>query len=124
MKVTGVKELQRLFSRLTEKNLRSRLEKILEDVGKLTLSRLKQNTPVDKGVLKSSEDVFKQGALSILVGPDLRKAPYAGFVEEGHFTRSGSFVQYQFYIQKTALEISPFITRLFKIEIVKFIKKR
>ena len=116
IRVEGLTKLQQKFSRI-EADLPKTLRDALEESAKFTLQNLKANTPVDTGNLRDSED-YKVTALTAVVGPNLEKAPYAGFVESGHYTRSGSFVQGQFYVQRTAIMIQPFIADYFRVSVV------
>lgn len=75
---------------------------------------MKQNAPVDTGNLKRSIGYkVNKPALEVIIGPDQEKAPYAPYVEYGHHTRSGSFVQGQFYVRKTKQEVNDAVQDLF-----------
>jgi HK97 gp10 family phage protein len=94
--------------------LAERLKSGVKTAGNLLLNDLKFTTPQRTGnLLSSMESKVSADGLSVEVGPDLRKAPYAPYVERGHHTRSGGFVPGQFFLRKTVARMTPLIKHLF-----------
>ena len=97
------------------KDLESGLVSALKTTGILVQKQMRENTPVDTGNLRRSIDYnLDLSGLAVTIKPNPDTAPYAPYVEYGHHTRSGSFVQGQFYVRKTKEETQEFILELFK----------
>ncbi len=58
-------------------------------------------TPVDTGTLRDSIAItFNPNIPEARVGPDMRQAPYAEWVEFGHFQRDGKWLPGQHYLDR------------------------
>ena len=68
-----------------------------EDEAKKILADATENAPEDTGDLKRSGYIDPISRYEYAVGFGV---PYAGHVEHGHHTRSGSFVPGQFYLKR------------------------
>lgn len=66
------------------------MNKLLDDVSEEYADSVRDYTPVDTGELKRSIDVDYISQHTRLVGSD---ADYAPYVEHGHATRNGGFVE-------------------------------
>jgi len=114
MKIT-VKGLDELIKQLNAVDLERALTEGLEESAEYTLDKLKQNTPVDTGNLRdSNEKKINTVDYTAEIGPNIIKAPYAFWVDQGHHTRSGSFVDGQFYIQRTILQVRDPVNLIFQ----------
>lgn len=114
IKVNGLTEAIKRMDFLQRQGVPQALELAMSESTRLVLGKLQQNTPVDTGALRDSEDITRVSPLKAFVGPDSTKVPhYAPDVEFGHHTRSGSFVPGQHFIQRTALETQQQVVRIF-----------
>ena len=114
IKIEGLEDLIDEISEV-EEDITPALVKATEQSARAVLSIMQGNTPVDKGALKASEEIIiSNGGLRAEIGPEESKAPYALFVELGHHTRSGSFVQGQFYVERTAIESVSVVEEIFR----------
>ena len=112
-----VAKLQKLASGLLDEILENSIK---DSANGIVLPALKLNTPVDTGNLRDSHYVELQKFYAA-IGPDLAKAPYAPFVEYGHHTRSGSFVQGQKFVERTGIDTKQQVLDLFSSNIKKAI---
>ena len=101
IKLTGVDEI---VQKLKGNKILDSLAVGVDRSSKYIQKEMKINTPVDTGNLRDSEYIERIGNLSAFIGPDLKKAHYAIYVELGHHTVNGSWVPGQFYVERTAVE--------------------
>ena len=104
LKIRGLDRTIKNLVDLDKIKIPKAIEKGLDAASEFVLTSLNANTPVDSGVLKGSNEIVEISNESRAIGPNLTIADYAPHVEYGHHTRSGSFVEGQFYIQKTSIE--------------------
>lgn len=84
-----IKYLSSDLNKLNNKFIESHL-KVLSDVANSYEYDVKENTPVDSGNLKESISAEQKNSDTFIVGSDIEYAPY---VELGHLTKNGRFVQ-------------------------------
>ena len=119
--IKGLDETVRNLNAIATKKLINAIKSGLEQSSMYVLDKLNRNTPVDTGRLKSSNRILTL-ADDILIGPNLGIAPYARWVEYGHHTSSGSWVEGQHYVQKTATQTAPEVNKILRREIRRALK--
>lgn len=110
------------FSQLTKKYQASVVQigavmvSTLNAAAVLTEAEMKRRVPVDTGKLKESIRITGNVLeLKAVIGPGEELLPhYAGDVEFGHHTRSGSFVPGQFFVKRTSIAVKGKIYKMFQ----------
>jgi HK97 gp10 family phage protein len=112
--ITGVDQVIKRLSDLQGGKMQGALNNAFSQASRLALSTLQNNTPVDTGALKASEDITVVSPQKVLVGPNVSMIPhYAPDVEFGHHTRSGSWVPGQHFVELTAVQIRMAVINIF-----------
>ena len=82
--------------------MKNEQERILEDTAKQYQHEVKVNTPVDTGKLKESIEIHRQSSEKVTITSDV---DYAIYVDQGHSTKSGKFVEGKGMFQKAGLNV-------------------
>jgi HK97 gp10 family phage protein len=84
--IDGDKEIQRMFARLLESELRDELTEIMDEAGEIVLAEVKQRAPVRTGKLRDNivkeDPTVKADEITLNVGPN-REGFYGYFLEAG-----------------------------------------
>lgn len=75
-------DLSRLAQALEKsgKQAQATTEQVIRDAAEYILAEMMSRVPVDTGNLRASLGIRQVGS-AVIIGPDLKKAPYASFVE-------------------------------------------
>ena len=116
LKIENIDRIKKLLDRVDERKLNDTLANGVQVSSKLILSQMKDNTPVDTGALRDSEDIiYSPDKMASFIGPGKEFSPhYAPDVEFGHHTRSGSFVPGQHYVENTYFQSRSMVIEIFK----------
>lgn len=113
IKPKGFDALKKKF-RVSSVQLAATYRAALVEASLFTLEELKRNTPVDTGNLKESMGIeYDPLEVKSIVGPDMKKAPYAGWVEFGHHLRNGTFLPGQYYVRRTTRNVRAKVVQMF-----------
>lgn len=106
-----------------EKNFNKFLETFMNKVGNMLIARVKKKTPVDTGLLRNSWEVKNVKVTRHYVYLSLINPVYYAFwVENGHKTVSGGWVQGRFMAKISMQEINDLMPALFEREFAKWLK--
>lgn len=123
--ITGLDDVRKKLDKFARKDLNDTLRRTVNNTSHFALEVMRDNTPVDTGNLKASEGIkFEAGGFKAFVGPDLKKAHYAPYVEYGfrHWI-SGKFIPGQHYVELTKFYAEPQIKKIFGDAIAKVIRE-
>jgi HK97 gp10 family phage protein len=125
LKITfkGVNEANRKLAQVGV-SLDKIIDEWLDESGKLAETKMKDNSPVDTGRLRDSIRRSKLSGRRMRVGPDLRKANYAPFVELGHHLRNGKWLPGQKFVLKTWQEVRVQVKNDLRDKIAKAVNKK
>ena len=116
-KITGEKKLLDKIKKLEKSKIDDVLKQGVIDGSELVLTTLQKNTPVDTGLLKSSETIlYDTNGLKSFIGPaDTLSPHYAPDVEYGfHHWISGKFIPGQSYVENTYLQTKDRVVGIFR----------
>ena len=121
IKIEGAKEVADMIGRKA-REISPVINKALNDSKAEILGILRDNTPVDTGRLRDSNRVTIQKN-RLIIGPDLRKAYYAPFVEFGHTLPNGAFLPGQYFVKRSIKEIDLTVGYAIEEQINNLVKK-
>ena len=117
---TGVKGLAAKFKKLGGGALKSALEDGVRLTSHYVFGELKMRTPVDTGFMKGTEEMLDIDSLTTEIYPT---AYYSFWVEHGHHTTNGGWVEGQFFVRATYNYTKPKATKIMKYAVQKAISK-
>lgn len=114
VEMSGMAALQEKLTSISETRLNRAIQDGIKASASLVLGTMQENTPVDTGNLKASEEILLENlGTRAFIGPNMGKAHYAPFVEYGfHHWISGKFIPGQHYVETTAISTASAVRQI------------
>lgn len=110
MQILGFASTLKTINR-ANKMFENEVKSYLNRVGTKFLRKVKLRTPVDTGYLRRSWDM-EEGPFRVSIGTDVK---YGGFVEDGHRTKGGGYIEGRYMLKTTVEDIEKDLDEEFEI---------